>query len=144
MSDHITLTGIVGTEPRVFTTAAGIAITSFRLATSQRVYDSSNRTWRDRGSNWFTVSCFRALADHVAQSVHKGERVIVSGRLRISHWTNDGRDGTAVDIEADAVGHDLLWGTSQFTRSAHSAPETPEPLADDLPGWPTVSPGSAA
>lgn len=120
MTDQLTVTGVVATEPRVFTTSTGTVITSFRLASSQRTFDRKTNEWRDLGSNWYTVSCFRALAEHVAASVKKGERVLVSGKLRIKTWSSDGREGTSVDIDADAVGHDLLWGTSQFTRSVQS------------------------
>lgn len=122
MSDNITLTGLVGTEPRVFTSPTGLAVTSFRLATSQRVRDRVTGTWRDLGSNWYSVSSFRSLAEHVAQSVHKGDRVIVTGRLRVTSWSNGGREGTNIEVEADAIGHDLGWGSSTFVRAERSTP----------------------
>lgn len=149
MTDQLTVTGVVATEPRVVTTSSGTVITSFRLASSQRTFDRKTNEWKDLGSNWYTVSCFRALAEHVAACVKKGERVIVSGKLRIKSWTSDGREGTSVDIEADAVGHDLFWGTSQFTRSLSSAHAkgaeaasseafVPAASGDSPESWPTV------
>lgn len=163
MTDQLTLTGIVGTQPRQFTTSAGLPITSFRLATAHRVYDRESRSWKDLGSNWYTVACFRSLADHVLASIHKGERVIVTGKLRLKNWSSEGREGVNVDVEADAIGHDLLWGTSIFTRSESRASEvatmageaTPDALHEgsstdgfvprhDEPDWPTALPGSAA
>ena len=131
MPDFITLTGTVGTEPRVFTTSTGLVVTSFRLATTQRVRDTASGQWRDLGSNWYTVSCFRTLAEHVGQSVHKGDRVIVSGRLRISSWSSNGREGINVELEADAIGHDLGWGTATFHRAERHVPlERVEPEPD--------------
>lgn len=63
------------------------------------------------------MSAFRQLATHTAESVDKGDRILVVGKLRIREWENDERTGTNIEIEADAVGHDLTWGTGVFTRS---------------------------
>lgn len=164
MSDTLTVTGVVGTDPRVFTTSSGVQVTSFRVASSQRYFDRSAGEWRDPGSNWFTVSCFRQLAEHVAASIQKGDRVIVSGRLRLKPWSNDQREGINVDLEAEAVGHDLQWGTSVFARSTHTSESSSEESAatqtptegrstaaerflpdnSESEGWPTVAPAEVA
>ncbi|GAA1688564.1 single-stranded DNA-binding protein [Microcella alkalica] len=117
MTDTITLTGLVATTPRHIVTSDGLAITSFRLASNQRRYDRAKAAWVDGDTNWYTVTSFRQLGTHVASSVHKGERVIVSGRVRIRDWESGERNGTTIEIDADAVGHDLTWGRSSFTRS---------------------------
>ena len=98
----------------------GLAITSFRLASSQRRYDRTQQRWIDADTNWYTVSCFRGLASNAAGSVVKGDRIMVSGRLKIRDWENTDRSGTTVEIEADNLGHDLFWGTSTFTRNLTS------------------------
>jgi len=147
MSDTISVTGLVATTPRHITTSEGLAITSFRLASSQRRYDRTQQRWIDADTNWYTVSCFRGLATNAAGSVVKGDRVMVSGRLKIRDWENTDRSGTTVEIEADNLGHDLFWGTSTFTRTltsgtdeSHSAPGSTE-FADDAndDGWVAVS-----
>ena len=117
MTDLITLTGLVATTPRHITTSEGLAITSFRLASSQRRYDRVAQRWIDGDSNWYTVSAFRNLAQNAATSVSKGDRIILTGRVRIRDWENTDRSGTTVEIEADSVGHDLTWGTSVYTRT---------------------------
>jgi len=117
MSDNITITGLVATEPRHIVTSESLAISSFRLASTQRRFDRSTQKWIDGDTNWFTITAFRNLAAHVSASVHKGDRVLVTGRLRIREWQTDERAGTTVDIEADAIGHDLAWGTSSFSRA---------------------------
>ncbi len=122
MSDLITLTGIVGTEPRALTTSEGLAITSFRLASTQRRFDKSQEKWIDGETNWYSITTFRQLAANAAVSVKKGERILVTGRLRIREWENNGKSGTNVEIEAEALGHDLLWGTAAFSRGAGSTP----------------------
>ena len=117
-NDTITITGLVATTPRVITTEEGLTISSFRLASTRRQFDKDTEKWTDGETNWFTVTCFRQLAKNVAQSLHKGERVIVAGTLRIREWDNGERVGTTVEIEADSAGHDLQLGVTVFTRSS--------------------------
>jgi len=116
MSDSITLTGVIGTEPRHIVTAAGVPITSFRLATSQSRFDSATNRWVEISTNWYTVSTYRQVALNARQSLRKGEHVVVSGRIRLSDWTKGERSGTAVDVDAEAIGHDLKWCTSSSAR----------------------------
>jgi single-strand DNA-binding protein len=121
MSDSITLTGFVATAPRHLVTSEGLPITSFRLASNQRRFDRTQEKWVDGDTNWYTVTAFRQLALNAAVSIAKGDRVVVSGRIRIREWENGERAGTTVDVEADTIGHDLLWGTASFTRSIKAA-----------------------
>jgi single-strand DNA-binding protein len=137
MSDHLTITGLVATQPRHIVTSEGLPITSFRLASTQRRFDRSQDKWIDGETNWYTITAFRQLAVHAAGSIEKGQRVVLSGRLRIRDWENGDRSGTTVDIEVDALGHDLTWGTSVFTRSittsaSKDAAASSDP-ADDAP-----------
>jgi single-strand DNA-binding protein len=117
MTDTLTLTGLVATTPRHLVTSEGLPITSFRLASTQRRYDRGTQKWIDGETNWFTVTCFRQLAINVVGSIAKGQRIVVTGRLRIRDWESGDRAGTTVEIDADALGHDLAWGSSVFTRS---------------------------
>jgi single-strand DNA-binding protein len=135
MTDNITLTGLVATTPRHLTTSEGLAITSFRLASSQRRFDRAANRWVDGDTNWYTVSSFRALAENAATSVSKGDRVIVTGKLRIRDWENTDRSGTTVEIEAEALGHDLTWGIASYTRNSSST-EVTSVAEDDWGGLP--------
>lgn len=132
MTDSITVVGIVATIPRRLATPEGVKITSFRLASTQRRFDRSRNAWVDGETNWYTVTAFRQLATNAADSVQKGERVIVTGRLRIRDWEAGGKTGTNVDIEAEALGHDLMWGTTVYTRivSTSSVPGLGEDAID--------------
>jgi len=123
MSDIITITGIVATTPRHVMTAENLPITSFRLASSQRRFDRAQQRWIDGDTNWYTVTTWRQAAVHAAGSIHKGERVIVTGKQHIREWKSGERTGTTVDIDADALGHDLTWGTTVFTRSVSTQVE---------------------
>jgi len=140
MPDTITLTGLVATEPRSLTTIEGLPITSFRLASTQRRYDRATQNWIDGETNWYTITAFRQLASNASGSIKKGDRVLVIGRVRIKDWKNDARSGTSVEIDAEAIGHDLTWGTAAYVRSvsmastasAHQASEPPA-TGDDFP-----------
>ncbi len=116
MTDTMTITGLVATAPRNLLTTEGYALTSFRLASNRRRFDRQQKTWVDAGTNWYTVSAYRQLATNVSNSVQKGDRVIVTGRLRIRDWEDGARKGTNIELDADSLGHDLFWGTSVFTR----------------------------
>lgn len=115
MSDRITVVGNVATTPERRRTASGVTVISFRLATNHRRRDA-NGQWVDSATNWYTVSGYRALAEHALASFVKGQRVIVTGALRVRDWESNGKHGREAEIDADALGHDLLWGTTMFAR----------------------------
>mgnify|MGYP000240470849 CR=1 FL=1 len=117
MSENIAVAGLVATTPRHLVTQDGLPITSFRLAASSRRYDRQQSKWVDGETNWYTVTSFRQLAINCATSINKGERVLITGKLHIRDWDNGERAGTSVEIEADHIGHDLMWGSAAFTRT---------------------------
>ena len=120
MTDILSITGLVATTPRHLVTSDGLPIASFRLASTQRRYDRGAQKWIDAETNWYTVTTFRQLAINIVGSIEKGQRVVVTGRLRVRDWQTGDRAGTNVEIDADAVGHDLAWGTAVYTRSVAS------------------------
>lgn len=126
MSEIISVQGLVATTPRHLVTQDGLPITSFRMASSHRRFDRTTGKWVDGETNWYTITAFRQLAINIAGSVNKGERVIVSGKLRVRDWDNGERAGTSVEIEAEGLGHDLTWGTSTFTRTIMVREPEPE------------------
>jgi len=105
-------------------TTRGTPVASFRLASTPRVYDRSQGGWVDGPTTYVTVMCWRGLAENAASSLHKGEPVVVHGKLRIETWKNDERSGLAVEVEAQTIGHDLSRGVSAFRRSRREAGET--------------------
>ena len=130
MTDQITITGLVATTPRHIVTSEGLAITSFRLASTSRRFDPSASTWVDGDTNWFTVTAFRALAVNAATCVSKGDRIVLTGNLRLREWENGERGGTTVEIEADAIGHDLTYGIAEYHRIAAPAPLAPVEVSE--------------
>ena len=126
--ETLTVTGLIATTPRHLVTQDGLPITSFRLASSYRKFDRELNKWVDGETNWFTITAFKTLAINMAGSFSKGDRVVISGRLRVRDWDNGERAGTSVEIEAESAGHDLTWGTSTFTRTV-LVRDTEEPVA---------------
>ncbi len=118
MSDNITVRGFVATDIKSSTTPGGVGTASFRMGSTERRFDRSSNTWVDGTTNWFTVQGYRQLAGNLGCSIRKGQRVIVVGRLKMRSWEKDGRIYHVAEIDAESVGHDLMWGSANFTRTA--------------------------
>ncbi|MDP4501533.1 single-stranded DNA-binding protein [Nonomuraea turcica] len=118
---YITLTGNVAAEPRQYTFDDGLRVTSLKVLTSHRYFDKKTGQWTDGERVCFTVRCWRALGENVATSVRAGQPVVVSGRLRIREFGQEGDRRFMPEIEASAVGHDLRWGTGVFTKPERGA-----------------------
>lgn len=116
MTSTITLRGLVGTTPRHMVTSDGLPITSFRLAATTERPNPSDPENVILDSDWFTVTTFRDLAVNVVKSIEKGQRILVTGKLRIREWEGDGTSGTNVEVEAESLGHDLAYGEAKFKR----------------------------
>ena len=122
MSENLCVRGCVATEPRHVTTEGGVPITSFRLVNRPRRFGRQGGRGSDGEVNWFTVTAFGPLAVSAAASVATGDPVVVTGWLSVREWLGDGRlrggpCGATAEIEAEAIGHDLAWGRSVFTRT---------------------------
>lgn len=113
---YITLTGNVAAEPRQYSFDDGTRVTSLKVFTSHRYFDKKTGQWTDGERVCFTVRCWRALGDNVADCVRAGQPVVVSGKLRIREFGAEGDRRFMPEIEASAVGHDLRWGTGVFTK----------------------------
>lgn len=125
MTANITLIGTVATDPKLYRFENGGVRASFRLARSERWLDRATNSWVDGNTSWFTVYAGRSFAEHVMCSLKKGDRVILSGRLRVRKWElDDGRSGTSAEVEVDGIGHDLRFGTSSY-RKANAADAMP-------------------
>ncbi|QNE34425.1 single-stranded DNA-binding protein [Leifsonia shinshuensis] len=117
MTETVAVRGTVATSPRHIVPEAGAPITSFRLVTNDRRRERrSGATVPDAPSNWFTVTAFDELAVSAAACIARGDPLLVSGRLCVRDWEGE-QLGVTVEIEAEAIGHDLTWGRSEFTRS---------------------------
>jgi len=121
MPDTIAVSGVIATDLRNVVTDERLKITSFRLASQQRRFDREQSKWIDTETNWYTIVAFRGLSENAEASLNKGDRVIVRGRLRMRDWTSGERTGMNVEIEADAIGHDLAWGRTTYRKVVRGA-----------------------
>ena len=113
---QVFLSGYVARDPRFRITATGISNVSLRVAYTPRRVDRETGEWTDGTTSFVSVVCWRTLADNVARCLHKGEPVLVKGRLQVRPYEKDGVSRLAVEVEATSVGHDLARGVASFQR----------------------------
>lgn len=143
MSTQITLVGNLTGDPELRFTPSGTAVARFAVAVNRRTLDRQSGEWRDAGTDYHRVTVWRHLAEHCAETLAKGMRVIVVGDLKSRSWEDErtGEKRSAWEIEASAVGPDLAFATATVTkatpaRSAGVAPgdETWESASRTRPG----------
>lgn len=126
----VTVVGNVANEPELRTTASGKRVVNFRLASSPRYYDKGLSAWRDGETVFWAVSCWRGAAENIADSLLKGQPVVVYGQVKYhSYEDKNGQPRTSLDLEATTVGHDLTRGIATF-RKASGAGREPVPSGD--------------
>jgi single-strand DNA-binding protein len=113
----VSLVGNLTDDPDLRFTPNGAAVASFRLAVTPRVRDGD--TWRDGETSFFRINAWRDLAENATESLTKGIRVVVLGRLRARSWeTPEGERRSVVEVEADEVAPSLKWATAQVERTS--------------------------
>jgi single-strand DNA-binding protein len=120
--NHITLRGYLTAEPKLYQkTLTATPVTEIRVGSTPRRLNRETGEWYDAPASYFTVKCWRRLAINAASSLHKGDMVVVRGRVYMNHWV-DGqqRQQSRMEIEADSLGHDLAYGWSRFLRGTRS------------------------
>lgn len=115
--NSVTLVGNVTRDPELRFTASGQATATFGLAVNRRWQNRQTNEWEEAVS-FFNIVCWREMAENAAESLHKGTRVIVSGRLEQRSWeTPDGDKKSVVEVVADEIGPSLRWASAQITRN---------------------------
>jgi single-strand DNA-binding protein len=115
--NHATIVGNLVEDPELRFTNNGIAVANLRVAVTQRVQQDDE--WRDGDTSFFKVNVWRGQAEHLADSLSKGDRVMVTGRLRQRSWeTGAGERRSVTELEADEVGASLRWATAKVERAA--------------------------
>lgn len=120
MSNNVTLVGNVTRAPEVRFTPSGASIVSFGMAVNRRWQNKQTNEWKEQVS-FFDVKAWGQLGENVAESIEKGTRVIVSGRLEQRSWEADsGEKRSKVEIVADEVAPSLRWATATVQRIERS------------------------
>ena len=118
---QITITGNLLDDPELRFTPAGQAVARFRVASTPRFRDNTSGEWKDGDSLFLTCNVWRQAAENVAESLTRGMRVIVSGRLRQrSYETKEGEKRTVYEVEVDDVGPSLRNASAKVNRVARS------------------------
>ena len=113
----VTIVGNLTRDPEIRYTTGGAAKASFGVAVSRRWQNRQSQEWEEQTS-FFNVVCWREMAENVAESIGKGSRVVVTGRLEQRSWeTDNGDKRSVVEIVADEVGPSLRWATAQVNRN---------------------------
>jgi single-strand DNA-binding protein len=113
----VTLRGWLGGDVK-HRQAGETPVAEFRLGVTPRYLDRKLASWVDGETQWFTVTAWRALADHCRDSLRRADPVLVHGRLSQRRYVNtDNVEVTVLEVTATSVGHDLALGTSEFRRT---------------------------
>ncbi len=121
---YVTLQGWVGNEVDL-RDVGDTQCASFRVGCTPRYQKGG--VWFDGQTSWYTVNCWRSLGRNVADSIRKGDAVVVHGRVRVDVWEREGQPASVSWIvDATFVGHDLNRGTSAFLKAARTAVAEPE------------------
>jgi single-strand DNA-binding protein len=131
----VTLVGNITRDPELRFTNTGQATSTFGLAVNRRWQNRQTQEWEE-ATSFFDVVCWREMAENAAESLTKGSRVIVTGRLDQRSWeTPDGDRRSKVEVVADEIGPSIRWATAQVTKNERRGP------ADGGPSGRGPSPG---
>lgn len=116
--NSVTVVGNLVEDPELRFTPSGVAMAKLRLAVNRRWMNRSTNEWEEEAS-FFTATCWREMAENVSESLQKGARVLVNGRLQQRSWeTQEGDRRSVVEITIDEIGPSLRWATASVTRTA--------------------------
>ncbi|MEO5851249.1 MAG: single-stranded DNA-binding protein [Nocardioides sp.] len=114
----ITVVGNLVDDPELRFTPSGAAVANFRMASTPRTFDRQTNEWKDGDALFLSCSVWRQAAENVAESLVKGMRVVVQGRLKSRQYeTREGEKRTVFEIEVDEVGPSLKYATAKVART---------------------------
>ena len=117
----ITVVGNLTDDPELRFTPSGAAVAKFRIASTPRTLDKQSGEWKDGEPLFLACNIWRDAAEHVAESLQRGTRVIVQGRLRQrSYETREGEKRTVYELEVDEIGPSLRYATAKVQRMNRS------------------------
>jgi single-strand DNA-binding protein len=116
MSNNVTVIGNLTADPELRFTASGVAMVNISVADSRR-YQDRNGDWQE-DTSFFRGTCWRDMAENVAESLPKGARVVISGRLKQRTWeTAEGEKRNVVELDIQEIGPSLRWATATVTKT---------------------------
>lgn len=129
---YVTVSGRLVADPEARNTKNGVPFAAFRVASTARRVNRTTGEFEDAGTSFVSVTAFRSLGANVAHSLHKGDPVVVHGRMRVNQWMRqDDTLATSVEIDAYSVGHDLSYGTTTFAKVSRAQVDRTDRLSDE-------------
>src|SRR5580658_6228184 len=120
--NHVSIVGNLTRDPELRFTPTGQATASFGVAVNRRWQNRQTQEWEE-ATSFFDVVCWREMAENVSESLVRGSRVMVAGRLEQRSWeTQDGDKRSKVEVVADEIGPSLRWATAQVTKNDRRGP----------------------
>ncbi|MEE6178340.1 single-stranded DNA-binding protein [Mycobacterium sp. 050134] len=117
----ITVVGNLTADPELRFTPSGAAVANFTVASTPRIYDRQSGEWKDGEALFLRCNIWREAAENVAESLTRGSRVIVTGRLKQrSFETREGEKRTVVEVEVDEIGPSLRYATAKVNKASRS------------------------
>ena len=117
----LTVVGNLVADPELRYTQSGAPVASFTVASTPRTFDRASNEWKDGDALFLRCSAWREMAENIAESLTKGMRVIVQGRLtQRSYEDRDGQKRTVVELQVDEIGPSLKYATAKVTRTQRS------------------------
>ena len=115
----ITVIGNLTADPELRFTSSGVAVANFTVASTPRTFDKNANEWKDGEALFLRCSIWRQAAENVAESLTRGARVVVTGRLKQRSFdTKEGEKRTVIELEVDEIGPSLRYATAKVTRAA--------------------------
>jgi single-strand DNA-binding protein len=142
----VTMVGNLVSDPELRFLPNGTAMVKFTIASTPRTLDRQSGEWKDGDPLFMNCTAFRDIAEHIAESLTKGTRVIVTGRLKLSRWEDkeSGEKRSAYGLDVDEIGPSLRFAQAKITRMNRSNKNdgfTPDVPQDDA--WSIAAPASA-
>ena len=134
---EVTLTGRLGADPELRFTASGAAVVNFRVGCTERKFNRDTNQWEDGRSAWISVSCWREMAENIAESLHVGDEVFATGLLYEDSYTPQGSDRpvTSLKMDAKVVGPVLRSATARVTRTQRQGGQQQGQQQGQQPTW---------
>lgn len=128
----ITVAGTLTADPELRFTANGTAVANFTVAANDRRYDKDRGEWVDNGATFMRCTVWRATAEHVAESLQKGRRVLLTGSLRQCDWeTKEGEKRTTFEVDVTEIGPSLKWAIAKVAKATRSSADGGVSKADE-------------
>lgn len=119
----LTIVGNLTGDPELRYTPNGVAVAKFAVASTPRTFDKTASEYRDGEALFLSCTVWREMAEHVAESLAKGARVVVTGRLKLSRWeTPEGDKRSTYSLDVDEIGASLRFATAKLTKQYRTTP----------------------